>query len=469
MADGDAHSAAIAAAAAKTLPPHDLDAERAVLGGVLLDETALGRITHIVVPANFYHPAHAVIFEAMTALASRGEPIDVVTVAHDLGARERLNTIGGAQYLGQLTDAIATTAHIEQHASIVADIARVRRVIATAHEITARGYGERGVDREFIDRAGRDMLAACEQPSRDEPKPYGECLAESFERLERAHGSDEVRVTGIATGFDDFDAMTHGLHAGDLVILAARPSMGKSALVQMLAVRAARDGYATLVESFEMKRRQYGDRGLACDAGVDHDRIRSMRLTQDDMTAMTGSAQRNYRLPLWINYRARGNVRDVAGTARRWKQRHGLSLLVVDHFHAMQHERERGEREDVVLARTTREFKAIAGELDIPVVILMQLNRAPERREDHRPVIADLREVGAAEQDADLISFLYRDEVYNPQSPDRGIAEWIVRKQRDGVQSFTVRLRWRPELQRFENLAADDPQHDPRPEVGDGE
>jgi replicative DNA helicase len=450
-----------AAAAQGRIPPHDLDAERAVLGGILLDNVALSTAEDITAAGDFYHPAHGLIFESIQALSARHEPVDVVTLSAELRSRERLNTIGGVQYLGELTDTIPTIAHIETHARIVAELAAMRRMIEASHEIVARGYGERGQAGEFLDWAAARVYEISQKREKNAPVPFGTAIMEAFERLERTLDRGAA-ITGLETGFRDLDVLTAGMHGGQLIIIAARPAMGKTAIAMNVAVHAAMVAHRpVLVFSLEMPRIELTNRLLCGEARVDQSRLRTNLLSTVDMTALTEAANKMHPLPLYVDDSGDLTLLELRARARRMKQEKGLALIVIDYLQLMKFSREgKLESREQEVGSISRGLKALAKELDVPIVALSQLNRNPESRagKDKRPMLADLRESGSLEQDADVVMFIYRDEIYNKDTEDRGIAEIIVAKQRNGPTD-TVRLRFIRELTRFENLAEDERGH----------
>ena len=439
------------------VPPHDLDAERAVLGGILLDNAAMATAESLVAAADFYHPAHGVIFEAIQALSSRRSPIDIVTLAAELRARERLNTVGGAQYLGELTDTIPTIAHIESHARIVADLAGVRRMIEVAHEIVARGYGDHGNADEFLDHAAARVFEVAQKRSKSTLIPLEQVILEAFERIENTLVRG-ARITGTETGFRDLDTLTSGLHGGQLIIIAARPAMGKTSLVlNLTANAAATSGKPVLLFSLEMPRIELANRLMCAEARIDQSRLRSNLLTQDDVTALTAAANKLHAMPIYIDDSGDLTLLELRAKSRRIKSERDMSLIVIDYLQLMKASRERMESREREISEISRGLKSLAKELDVPIIALSQLNRGCETRpgKDKRPMLADLRESGAIEQDADVVMFIYRDEVYNRDTEDKGIAELIIAKQRNGPTD-TVRLRFIRELTKFENLAMDD-------------
>jgi replicative DNA helicase len=436
------------------LPPQDIEAEKAVLGAVLLDNVAFSNVSATVIASDFYHPAHAVIFECMLSLNSRGEPIDVVTLSAELRNRERLNTVGGMQYLGELTDTTPSIANVENHARIVADLAQVRRMIGVAHEIVSRGYGDRGSADTFLDTAAAQVFAVAQKRSKSTLIPLETAVQEAFERIEKSLERG-ARITGTESGFRDLDEMTSGMHPGQLIIVAARPAMGKTSYVLCLTANAAKSsGKPVLFFSLEMPRVELANRLLCAEANVDQSLLRSNMLTEDQMTALTSAASRVYNLPIFIDDSGELTLMDLRAKARRMKAERDLGLIVIDYLQLMKASREMMDSREREISEISRGLKQLAKELEIPIIALSQLNRAVENRQDKRPQLSDLRESGAIEQDADMVMFIYRDEIYNKDTEDKGIAEIIIGKQRNGPTG-TARLRFIRELTKFTNLEAD--------------
>lgn len=437
-------------------PPHDIPAEMAVLGGVLLDNAALGECDSIVTPEDFYHPAHGVIFQAMLTVASRSQPIDIYTLAAELRSVERLNTCGGAQYLGELTEAMPTSAWIESHAVIVRDLARRRSMIEAGQEIVARGFDTRGTTDAFCDLAVSRVMAVADKRSNVEAAPLSAAIIESFHAIEVAAESGRG-ITGLATPFTDLNNLTGGMHKGQLIVIGARPAQGKTSLLAALVEHASRTAPAMFF-SLEMPRVELSNRLLCADARVDQSRIRTGLFTQDDVTALTAAANRLHNLPIFINDSGDTTLPEVRAQSRRMKRERGLSMVGIDYLQLMKsHHGDRDIGREREIADISRGLKALAKELEVPVVALSQLNRECEKRpgKKKRPMLSDIRDSGSVEQDADVVMFIYRDEVYNEDTEDKGIAELIVAKQRNGPTD-TVRLRFVKELTKFENLSRGD-------------
>lgn len=432
--------------------PHDIDAERAVLGACFVDDAALDTVEPILAAASFYHPANATMFAAIMAVRARGEPVDIITVAGELRQSGKLNVLGGPVFLSELTDGSASTAHVEAHARRVTDLATVRATIRAAFEIAADG--ETATDfAAYRNAASAKILAATDVTVGDDPVPLEVAIGEAFAKIEACMERGST-LPGITTGLHDLDALTGGQHASELSIVAGRPGTGKTSLalgMMTAMVRATRR--PGLFFSCEMPRRELANRMLCADARVDSTRLRQGTFTQDDMTAISSAGARIFQLPLWIDDSTASLAR-VRSKARKTKRERGLCAIAIDYLQIMA--TVKAERRDLELAAITGGLKSLAKELDVPIILLSQLNRALDGRgKDARPRLSDLRESGAIEQDADEVIFVYRDELVNPHTEDRGIAELIVAKQRNGPTD-TIRTRFIRELTLFENLASPD-------------
>ena len=467
------------------VPPNDLDAEASVLSATLLDPDAFDRVQEILQPQHFYADANRRIFEAVLELTSNGRPVDIVSVAGFLRDKGRLQQVGGSPYLAQLADATPAVAHVAAHAQVIREKWRVRQLIATCQRFAVEGYGDYGDVQAFIDHAEQAVFDIARIPEsstivalRDAVKGAFKILADAAQR-----GGG---ITGIESGFTMFDKQCSGLHSGDLLIVAARPGMGKTSFVLNLAVNVAspkqvevtgendpyleapveEPGYGVLFCSLEMPREQLAARLLSSEARVDMQRIRSGRMQREDWNKLTDAASRLGRLPLWLDDTPALTLLDLRAKIRRLQAEISrgdnslpakkLGLIVVDYLQLMQGRRDAGSREQEI-SELSRGLKALAKEMSVPVIALSQLNRAVETRatKDKRPQLSDLRESGAIEQDADTIVFIYRDEYYFRDSPDKGIAELIVAKQRNGPTG-KVMVKFTPEYTRFDNLADDE-------------
>ena len=439
------------------VPPHSLDAERAVLGGILLENNALNSATQILGPEDFYSNANRLVFEGMCELFRRGQPVDLVTLRGWLVDRSKLQNAGGDEHLLTLTETIPTVENIEHHAVIVRDKAVVRRLIQRCHEIAARGYGDYGEVNAFVDDAERQIFEVAKESARAPYEHIKDVVIRTFEQVTEAAERKE-RITGLPTGFTKLDRMTAGLKSGELIIVAGRPGMGKTAFGLNVALHAcAAREVPVAVFSLEMAKEELARRLLCSEARVDGGRMRTGMLSREDWTRLTSAAGSLTNMSLFIDDTPALSVMELRGKARRLKAEHGLGLVVVDYLQLMRAGTKVESREKEV-SEISRSLKALAKELEIPVVALSQLNRGVESRsgKDKRPQLADLRESGAIEQDADVILFIFREEFYNRDDPElRGLAEVIIGKQRAGPVGI-VKCRFFHEYTRFENLADDD-------------
>jgi replicative DNA helicase len=431
------------------LPPQDVDAECSVLGSMLLEPQAANEVLSLLKAEDFYRPAHARIFESMCALYERSEPIDEVTVSAELRARSCLEGVGGVAYVASLTERVPSAANVIYYAHIVQSRALTRRLIQAATAIAGSGY-ENSTDIDaLLDDAQAKIFEITSARENRGFTPLREVVRDAFKTIEKLFDKKE-NVTGVGTGFVDLDQITAGLQPSDLVILAGRPSMGKTALALGVAQNAAtRFGTPVAVFSLEMSKEQLVMRMLCSEARVDSQRVRSGGIREHDWPRLAQAAGKLAEAPLFIDDTGSIAILEMRAKARRLQAEKGLGLIVVDYLQLMRGRtgHEGRERE---ISEISRGLKALAKELRVPVVALSQLNRSLEQRQDKRPVLSDLRESGAIEQDADVIMFVYRDEYYNPNSEEKGIAEVIIGKQRNGPTG-TVKLKFFKEYTRFEN------------------
>ncbi len=435
------------------VPPNDLGAEASVLGGVLLSNDALDVVVELLTPEDFYSEANRHIYRAMVELARDGQPVDLVTLRARLEGAGKLGAAGGDDYLFSLTNTIPAVANIEAHAKIVREKAIVRGLIIACHEITSRGYADYGSLDQFLDYAEKGVFDVSKERIRHPYEHVGSVVTRAFEQITAAAERKE-HVTGLPTGFTQLDKKTAGMHPGDLIIVAGRPSMGKTALALNVAVNAARsrEGVQVVVFSLEMPKEQLASRMLCSEARVDASLVRTGRLHRDDWPPLVRAAGEISELPIWIDDTPGLSLMELRAKARRLKVEKGLDLVIIDYLQLMRSGSRSDSREQEI-SEISRSLKALAKELSLPVVALSQLNRGVETRgtKDKRPQLSDLRESGAIEQDADTIIFVYRDEVYDKESKDKGIAELIVGKQRQGPTG-TIRCSFSHTHTRFDNL-----------------
>jgi replicative DNA helicase len=438
-------------------PPHSVEAEQSVLGGLLLDNPAWDRIADLLGADDFYRHDHRLIFQAIGRLLEADKPADVVTVFEALQSSGRIEEAGGLVYLSSLAQNTPSAANIRRYAEIVRDRAVLRRLVTAGDEIATSALNPQGRDtRAILDEAESLVFRIAEEGARGRQGfvEMDRLLTQVVERIqelfERANPSD---VTGVPTGFADLDSKTAGLQPGDLIIVAGRPSMGKTSLALNFGEHVALDqGLPVAVFSMEMGASQLAVRLLSSVGRIDQQRLRTGRLQDGDWPRLTEAIRKMHDAPLYIDETPALTAIDLRARARRLARTCGkLGLVIVDYLQLMSASSV-GENRATEISEISRSLKALAKELAVPVVALSQLNRTVEQRTDKRPVMSDLRESGAIEQDADVILFIYRDEVYNPESPDKGVAEVIIGKQRNGPIG-RVNLRFGGEYTRFDNLA----------------
>jgi replicative DNA helicase len=433
------------------VPPHSLEAEVSVLGACLISPNAVVTALEQLTPEAFYRNAHRVVFEAIHALASSNEPVDAVTVTEWLSRHGRLDEVGGAAALYDLTDQVPTAANAAYYAKVVRDRALLRRLIDAGGRITQLGYDPADDAAQTLDRAETIVYELANARSSTEFTPLSQLLNESFELIEKL-AKENSEVTGLATGFDDLDRLTAGLQRQNLVIVAARPSMGKSGLALGIAEYVAIDTKKpVLFFSLEMSKSEIVNRMLSSQARVDSARLRTGRLEDGHWRALGEALGRMNDAPLYIDDTPSITLLEIRAKARRLKQRVGLELIVVDYLQLMSSSG-RGDNRVQEVAEFSRGLKMLAKELDIPLIALSQLSRQPESRTDKRPMLSDLRESGSIEQDADIVGFIYRDEVYDADSPDKGTAELIISKHRNGATG-KVQLAFLGHYAKFANLS----------------
>ena len=439
-------------AADRTLP-HNLDAERSVLGAILVDNNAFNTAAESIDSGDFYRDAHRRIFDCMVTLNERHEAIDFITLKEALGKSGSLDDIGGPAYLASLADGVPRATNVEHYAKIVKEKATLRNLIFAANKILGDAYGAEQESDLILDGAESAIFAVADDRLRSGFVPMKDLVRDNFPKIEQLFEQKRL-ISGTPTGFVDLDEMTRGLQGGDLIIIAARPSMGKTSLVLNIAQYVAlQPGMTAGFFSLEMSKEALFLRLLTSEAQIDSHRLLSGAIGGKDYSRISHALESLTAMKLFIDDTANIGVMEMRAKSRRLQSEHGLNLLVVDYIQLMSG-RGRFENRTLELASISRSLKGLAKELNVPIVILSQLSRASESRSDHRPQLSDLRESGALEQDADLVVLIYRDEVYNkdPNNELAGTAELIVAKQRNGPTG-TVKLAFLKEQTRFANLA----------------
>jgi len=437
------------------VPPSDVSAEKAVLSAVMIDNDAIHNVYTEIKPDDFYHPAHRILYQAMVALKDSNQPVDLTTLAHYLTSQKQLDAVGGAVALAELSDYEATPANVLHYARIVRDKAIKRSLISVASEIVAMGYDPAGSSVELLDAAESRIFALSQEKARSTLSSISDEMHDAVDHIEMLmnRGGD---LTGCPTGFSDLDKLTGGLQPGDLMILAARPSMGKTALALNIARNAAVDhDKHVAIFSLEMTTRSLVLRLLSSEAQVDFAAFRKGFISVDAHRQLVEAAGRLAEAGMWIDDSGASTILEMRAKCRRLHAQRRLDLVIVDYLQLAHGEGSSASREQEI-SEISRGLKGLAKELDIPVVALSQLNRGPEtRKEDKRPMLADLRESGAIEQDADVIAFIYRDIVYNRDTEYENLAELIIAKQRNGPTD-TVKLSFEGRYARFRDWTTQD-------------
>lgn len=433
------------------VPPQNVDAEMSLLGAVLIDEETLADITEHVKPHDFYDKRHAIIFDAMMRLYEKNKPVDLLTLTDELKRKKELDDVGGSAYLTELTNYVPTAAHAESYAEIVAQKAVRRRLIKASGEISELSYDENSSTQELLQQAEAELFAVSDQSLKQDLISLESILTESFDRIEELH-RNKGSLRGVRTGYRDLDNMTAGLQRSDLIILAARPAMGKTTLVTNLAYNVATIAkQPVLFFSLEMSKEQLVDRMLADASGVDAWNIRTGNLSDDDFSKLSEAMGEMSEAPIYIDDTPGLSVLEMRTKARRAAHEQPLGLIIIDYLQLMQGSgRSDGNRVQEV-SEISRGLKLIARELNVPVIALSQLSRSVESRSPQIPQLADLRESGSIEQDADIVMFIYREAYYNPDTDRENITDLIIAKHRNGPVG-KIELYFHPERLRFMSL-----------------
>ena len=432
-------------------PPHDLAAEQCVLGGMLMSKDAISDVMEVIRPADHYRPAHQLVHEAILELYGRGEPADPVTVSDLLAKRGELARVGGGAYLHTLIASVPTAANAGYYARIVRERAILRRLVEVGTRIVQLGYAGDGDADELVDRAQAEIYGVTERRVTEDFLPLSEIMPGALDEIE-AIGSRGGVMTGVPTGFADLDALTNGLHAGQMVVIAARPAIGKSTLALDLARAAAvKHRMAAVLFSLEMSRNEITMRLLSAEARVPLHAMRTGQMGEEDWTRLARRMSEVVDAPLFIDDSPNMSMMEIRSKCRRLKQRHDLRMVIVDYLQLMSSPR-RVENRQQEVSEMSRSLKLLAKEIDVPVVAISQLNRGPEQRNDKRPLLSDLRESGSIEQDSDVVILLHREDAYERESPRAGEADLIVAKHRNGPTT-TVTVAFQGHYSRFVDMA----------------
>lgn len=433
------------------IPPHNLEAEQAVLGAIFLEPSVIVTATEILSPEDFYRASHQRIFEAMVRLTDRGEPIDLVTVTNELDERDLLNEVGGVSYLTDLASSVPTAANLEYYAKIVEEKAILRRVIQAATHIVTKTFDESDDVTEVLDFAEKTIFEVSQNKATGNFKNIKDVLIDVYDNIEQLH-HHKGDVTGVPTGFKDLDRITSGFQKNDLIIIAARPSVGKTAfalnIAQNVAIHA-RENVA--IFSLEMGAEQLVMRMLCAEGNIDAQRLRTGKLEEEDWSKLTMAMGSLSDAGIYIDDTPGIKVSEIRSKCRRLKQEHGLGMVLIDYLQLIQGSGNSKENRQQEVSEISRSLKALARELEVPVIALSQLSRSVEQRQDKRPMMSDIRESGSIEQDADIVGFLYRDDYYDKESEKENIIEIIIAKQRNGPVG-TVELAFVKEYNKFVDL-----------------
>ena len=433
------------------VPPHNSEAEQTVLAAALIDHVAVEKIINLLGNEDFYFEANREIFDSIKQVHMQNVPVDVLTVSEELKKRGKIDYVGGFEYLAGLTENIITSKNVEAYCNIIREKSTLRKLISASSEIIEKGYKESEEVQKIIELAESRIFAISQNRSVNSFAQIKDVLMNVFNQLEE-RAMNKGSLTGITTGYDDLDRMTSGMQRSDLILLAARPSMGKTALALNIAMNAVKSGAAVALFSLEMSKEQYVQRIISMESMVESTKLRSGNLDDEDWTRLISvmSTISNYKV--FIDDTASVSLFEVMSKCRRLKIEQGLDMVIVDYLQLMTDGGKGGDNRQQEISNISRGLKGLARELNCPVIALSQLSRAPELRTDHRPIMSDLRESGAIEQDADVVMMLYRDEYYHKEESERkGITDVIITKQRNGPVG-TVELAWIEQYTKFGNI-----------------
>lgn len=433
------------------IPPQNIEAEQAVLGAIFLEPDALMLASEILVPEDFYRSSHQKIFQSMLRLSEKGEPVDLVTVTKDLADAKILEEVGGVSYLSDLAGSVPTAANIEYYAKIVEEKSILRRLIRTATAIAQEGYNREDDVETLLTEAEKSIMEVAQRRKAGLFQNIKDILVRTYDKIEMLHNR-KGEITGIPTGFSELDRMTAGFQRNDLIIVAARPSVGKTAFALNIAQNVAtKTDENVAIFSLEMGAEQLVMRMLCAEGNIDAQNLRTGNLTPDDWGKLTMAMGSLSNAGIYIDDTPGIRVSDIRAKCRRLKQEKGLGLIIIDYLQLIQGSGRNRENRQQEVSEISRSLKALARELEVPVIALSQLSRSVEQRQDKRPMMSDIRESGSIEQDADIVAFLYRDDYYNTESENKNIIEIIIAKQRNGPVG-TVQLAFVKEYNKFVNL-----------------
>ena len=433
------------------VPPHDIEAEQAIIGSMLTDKDAVIAAVEKLKPEDFYREDNKAIYESILSLYSKSEPIDIITVKDELTINGKFDMVGGLEYLAILPDKVPLTSNIEQYIKIVEEKSILRNLIKASTEIINLGYEQTEETDAIIDIAEKKIFDIMQRKNQKGYSQIKDILIETFAEIEKLY-NQKGYVTGVPTGFVDLDQITAGLHNSDLILVAARPAMGKSAFALNIASHAAIKGNTpTVIFSLEMSKEQLVNRILCCEAMVDGNKVRTGKIEEADWVKLATALGPLSEAPIYIDDTPGISIMEIRAKCRKLKLEKNIGLIVIDYLQLIQGTGKKGASREQEISEISRSLKILAKELDVPVIALSQLSRAAEQRQDHRPMLSDLRESGAIEQDADIVMFLYRDDYYNQETEKKNIAEVIIAKHRAG-STGTIELLWLGNYTKFANI-----------------
>ncbi len=433
------------------IPPHSVESEQSILGSILLDKDAIITVTETIQPEDFYKEAHKIIYECMLKLNSKNEPIDLITLTEELKKQDSLENIGGISYITSLSTIVPTTTNVKYYADIVKEKSVLRKLIKVSNDILNSGYDNSVKVEEILEQAEKKIFDISQEKSSEDFKSINSVLMDTYDMIEKLYTNKE-EITGITTGFDDLNKKINGLQRTDLILVAARPAMGKTAFSLNLVQNAALKGNASVaVFSLEMSKEQLVQRMLSAQSNVELKKIKTGNLDENDWPRIIDAMSVLSNANIYIDDTPGIKMSELRSKCRKLKIEKGLDFVLIDYLQLMEGEGNNENRQQEI-SKISRSLKIIAKELNCPVVALSQLSRAPEQRSDHRPMLSDLRESGSIEQDADIVMYLYRDEYYHPDSERKNIGEIIISKNRHG-ETGSVELVWLGEIQKFANKA----------------
>lgn len=433
------------------IPPHDIEAEQAIIGSMLTDKDAVIAAVEVLQEQDFYREDNKTIYSAILNLYNRAEPIDIITLKSELKSMGKFEAVGGLEYIVQLPDKVPTTSNVEQYIKIVEEKSMLRALIKTADELITLGYDPTQEVEQVIDTAEKKIFQVMQKKNQKGYSSIKDILVDTFTQLEQLYNQKES-ITGVPTGFVDLDYRTSGLHNSDLILVAARPAMGKSAFALNIATNAAvRAKVPVAIFSLEMSKEQMTNRILCSEAMVDSAKVRTGKIDDDEWAKLAATSGELSEAGIYIDDTPGISIMEIRAKCRKMKLEKNIGLVVIDYLQLVQGSNKKGGSREQEIAEISRSLKILAKEIDVPVIALSQLSRAPEQRIDHRPMLSDLRESGSIEQDADIVMFLYRDDYYNEDTEKKNIAEVIIAKHRSGATG-TVELLWLANYTKFANI-----------------